>query len=123
MPHVSKTHEGCYGVVLGDGHCVALVRECCGLPHTSHWRRGDPARGTICMPGTAIATFDDDGIYGNYTDGRSHAAILLAETAQGLVVCDQWKGQSVHERVIRFRDGAGDAVNDGSRFYLIELAD
>jgi len=26
------------------------------------------------LPGTAIATIDDDGRYGNHTDGRSHAA-------------------------------------------------
>ena len=125
MPYISTTHKRCYGAVIGNGHCVALVRECAGLPHTSAWRQGKPVRGsgTSHAPGTAIATFDPDGTYGNHTDGRSHAAILISENSDGLLVCDQWKGQSTHERVIRFRNGSGDAVNDGDQFFVVELAD
>ena len=41
-------------------------------------------------PGTAIATFDPDGRYGNHTDGRSHAAIYLGQDATGIRVIDQW---------------------------------
>ena len=121
MPHVSTIHKRYYGTVAGNGHCVALVRECTGLGHTSTWRRGDPVRGSDLQPGTAIATFDDDGTYGNHTDGRSHAAILLAQTADGLLVCDQWVGQPTHERTIQCRAGSGDAVNDGDAFYVIEI--
>ena len=122
MPHLAHNHERHLGIPVGSGHCVALVRECAGLPPTVTWRRGDPVRGSDCAPGTVIATFDGDSSYGNHVDGRSHAAILLAAREDGLLVVDQWLGQPVHERVIRFRNGAGDAANDGDRFYIVEVA-
>lgn len=40
------------------------------------------------VPGTAIATFDPSGKYGNHTDGRSHAAIYLGQDATGIQVLD-----------------------------------
>lgn len=80
-------------------------------------------RETDCAPGTAIATFDPNSKYGNHTDGRSHTAILISNNSDGLLVADQWKGQTTHERVIRFKGGSGDPVNDGDQFYVIELAD
>lgn len=121
MPHLAHGHERYHGKVVGSGHCVALVRGCSGLPPTAGWRRGDPVRGSDCAPATVIATFDSDGSYGNHIDGRSHAAILLAENTDGLLVIDQWLGQPVHQRTIRFRDGAGDAANDGDRYYVVEV--
>ena len=93
-----------------------------GAPHTSLWRRGDPVRGSRCIAGTVIATFDEDGTYGNHTDGRSHAAVLVAGLSDGLLVLDQWIGQPVHQRVIRFRNGDGTAVNDGDQFHIVEVA-
>ena len=96
------------------------VQVVAGVTHSSTLRRGDPVRGSNCAPGTVIGTFDEDGRYANATDGSSHVAILLAETEEGLLVVDQWVGQPVHERLIRFRDGEGSAVNDGSRFYVVE---
>ena len=111
------------GKVVGSGHCVPFVREVTGLPSTASWRRGDPVQGSDIPPGTAIATFDPNGRYGNHTDGRSHAAIYLSENADGsLEVIDQWVGQAVHQRTIRNRRGAGDAVNDASRYYAVEVA-
>jgi hypothetical protein len=113
-------HEGS---VIGSGHCVAYVQRVAGCPHTSHWRCGDRVRGGNVEPGTAIATFDPGGDYGNHTDGRSHAAILVAETDRGLMVWDQWRGQPVHMRNIRFHGGAGKPVNDGDAYHVIELAE
>lgn len=122
MPYLAHDHQRHMGKVLGNGHCVALVRECAGLPPTAAWRRGVPVRGSDCAPGTVIATFDPDGRYGDHTDGRSHAAILISENSDGLLVTDQWLGQPVHQRVIRYRDGNGDAANDGDRYRVIEIA-
>ena len=122
MPYTATDHHRHTGTVVGSGHCVAYVREVCGLPHTSLWRRGDKVRGGDFAAGTAIATFDANGMYVNRTDGSSHAAVLLAENSDGLLCSDQWLGQPVHQRVIRFRGGRGDAVNDGDQFYTIELA-
>jgi hypothetical protein len=80
-------------------------------------------RGGNHVPGTAIATFSKAGRYENATDGRSHAAILIAVNSDGLLVWDQWVSQPVAQRVIRYRGGTDPkgAVNDGDAFYVIEL--
>ncbi|MBV8705322.1 MAG: BPSL0067 family protein [Acetobacteraceae bacterium] len=51
---------------VGTGECVPLVQQATGAPLTSQWRRGALVKGNISIrPGTAIATFDGDGHYGN----------------------------------------------------------
>jgi hypothetical protein len=107
------------GIVVGNGHCVAFVRQAAQAPHTSQWRRGPNVRTHPPPEGTAIATFDADGSYGNHTDGRSHAAILLAVGIDGLEVRDQWVGRAVATRIIRYKGGRGDPVNDGDAYYTI----
>jgi hypothetical protein len=109
--------------VVGAGHCVPFVREVTGLPSVAHWRRGALVRGGNCAPGTAISTFNAAGRYPNTTSGDSHCAILLAEEEGGLRVLEQWKGQHVHERVIRFKGGQGLAVDDGDKYWTIEIAE
>ena len=111
-PHIARSD--------GKAHCVALVRAGTGAPHTSQWRRGQQVRGNNVPWGTAIATFDPDGKYGNHTDGRSHAAILIKEQPDGLLVLDQWIGRVASRRVIRFKNGAGPAVDDGDQYHVIE---
>lgn len=105
-----------------NGECVAFVRKACNAPHTSAWRQGEAVRNNPSVrAGTAIATFDSDGRYGNHTDGRSHAAIYLRQNDEGLLVLDQWRRpqvQPVHERRIRF--GGERPVNDGDAFFVIE---
>jgi hypothetical protein len=109
------------GRVVANGHCVRFCQAAVpGLPHTGQWSRGPRVRGAGVAPGTVIATFDPDGTYGNHTDGRSHAAILIAEEAGGLRVWDQWVGHPVAERLIRFRGGRGKRVNDGDAFHIVE---
>jgi hypothetical protein len=113
-----------FGKVVGRGQCVAFVRASSDAPHVSQWRRGESVRTAGELPkGQAIATFDEDGRYGNHTDGRSHAAILIARHADGLLVWDQWVGHPVQQRVIRYRGGQGDAVNDGDRYHVITDAE
>jgi hypothetical protein len=109
------------GTVVGNGHCVAYVREAAGCPHTSMWFAGDLVRGGNYQPGTAIATFDKKtGLYGNHTDGRSHAAILVEEKPDGLMVTDQWKLHAVAQRLIRFKGGKGKPCDDGDQYRVIE---
>lgn len=119
MPWIAKNPERYLGRVVPNGHCVAFVKEVAGLPPTTHWRAGGPA--LDAEPGTAIATFDNDGRYGNHGDGRSHAAILLEATGYGLRVMDQWIGRPVGERLIRFRDGDALPVDDGDAYRTIEV--
>ena len=83
------TYSQYLGTVVGDGHCVALVQICSSVGHTSGWRRGDLVRGSYPPAACIIATFNEDGRYANATDGSSHAAILLGEEVNGLLVQDQ----------------------------------
>ena len=81
------------GTSVGNGHCVAYVRQVSGLPHTSLWRRGERVRAANPPEGTPIATFGGEPPrYENRTDGASHAAILIAVRVDGLQVWDQWIG-------------------------------
>ena len=72
--------------------------------------------------GTAIATFEADGNYTSETG--NHAAIYLYQDQRGIWVYDQWRGQPVHKRLIRFEGGSGakwgSKSNDGRRFAVIE---
>jgi hypothetical protein len=122
MAFVAADPKQHLGTVVDNGHCMRHVQIVAGVTHSSTLRRGQHVRGSGCAPGTVIGTFDADDRYANATDGSSHVAIFLAETEEGLRVIDQWVGQPVHERLIRFRDGEGSAVNDGSRFYVVESA-
>ena len=103
--------------------CVAHVRRVTGLPSTSSWRRGVHVHGADLASGVAIATFDDDGTYGNHTDGHSHAAIFIEQTDQGLRCLDAWVGHPAAERVIRFKGGVGQPVDDGDAYYCIRCED
>ena len=100
--------------------CVGHVRRVTGLPHTSSWRRGAKVRDSGIASGVAVATFDPNGTYGNHTDGRSHAAIFIEQTDEGLGVLDAWVGRAAGERIIRFRGGAGQPVDDGDAYHVIE---
>jgi hypothetical protein len=122
MPFVTKDAELYLGQVVANGHCVRFCQVACPeLPHTSKWRRGAKARGANLEPGTIIATFGPNGYYENDTTRHSHVAVFIAEAADSLQVYDQWIGHAVNVRKIRFRDGQGDAVNDGDRFYVVEV--
>jgi hypothetical protein len=111
------------GRVVDTGECVRYVQVAAQASHTSRWVRGEKVRGAHHLPvGTTIATFDAQGRYANDTTGRSHAAIYIGQNDQGLRVLDQWAGQPVHERLIRFRDGKAQPVNDGDAYFTVEDA-
>ena len=122
MSWVATNPEADEGQVVGNGQCVAFVVAAAQTPHTASWKQGALVRDGAIPTGTAIATFDEDGSYGNHTDGTSHAAIFIELRPAGLLVWDQWVGHPVSQRVIHFRDGNGEPVNDGDQFYVIEQA-
>lgn len=121
MPYIAQNPSSYAGQVVGNGQCVAFVQTASGAPVTASWSQGALVKGNACQVGTAIATFDGDGTYGNHTDGTSHAAIYVSQDAIGIQVWDQWLGQPVHQRTIRFQGGASGVkpVNDGDAFYVI----
>ena len=94
--------------VVGDGHCVSLIKQCSPAPLTDQWRPGARVLDSQPRPGTVIATFKN-GRYPNKTG--HHAAIYIKHDSSGIWVWDQWLGKPVHKRLIRFRD---DNVNPGN---------
>ena len=107
------------GSAVGSGQCVAFVQAAAGAPNTGQWSQGPVVRGNNTIPaGSVIATFQD-GQYKNKTNGDSHAAIYLGQNDEGIFVRDQWKGQPVHERLIRFQGGGAKPVNDGDAYALV----
>ena len=126
MPFLARSPESFLGQSVGSGQCVAFVEACAGCPPTSHWVRGRAVRNDPTIPyGSAIATFSPEGLYTNSTDGSSHAAIYLGQDAKGLRVLDQWSGQPVHARTIRFPGPSAPPpapANSANCFFLIELA-
>lgn len=116
---IARNPEFYLGTIVGNGHCVSYIQRVAGAPHTSLWHQGAAIIDTT-PANVAIATFNSQGRYANAVDGSSHAAIFLSRHETGIEVIDQWQGQPVHRRTIRFRDGQGHAANDASRFYVIE---
>ena len=129
MPYVASSPRTYLNTSVGTGQCVPLVEAASGAPRDASWSKGALVKGgTSIAPGTAIATFDADGTYGNHTNGSSHAAIYMGQTEKGIQVIDQWVShehgkrvvQMAHERTIRFHGGAGKKSNDGDAFYVVE---
>lgn len=119
MPYVSHDFRASIGKTIGDGECVAFVRETSGAPSSKMWKRGRLVRDAIGLSeGTAIATFDANGQYAAVR-GRKHAAIYVGRDNIAITAVDQWVGQVVHERAIKF-DNPGNVSNDGDAFYVIE---
>lgn len=114
---------------VGDGECVALGRRATGAPPTREWRQGDQVEQSSGLsPGTLVATFDH-GHYGNHTDQTSHVALLVAQDAHGFWGVEQYNirdgsGNIVHrqaprEHYFRFNRTNGNAVNNGSNYYVV----
>ena len=122
MAYVCAKPETWDGKTVGSGHCVAFVQEGAGAPVTAQWKEGKKVQDEwkTLASGTAIATFVD-GKYPNAKTGN-HAAIFVEGAADVVTVWDQWKGQAVHKRTIRFRadDWKGSDSNNASKFSVIE---
>ena len=101
-----------------------------GAPLTRFWTPGPPVKGSTDLAvGTAIASFDPDGRYGNHTDHRSHAAIYMGQDDDGIQVMDQWVGrggrhQMAHIRTIYWANqnqpGHPTNSNNGDLFNVVE---
>jgi hypothetical protein len=120
MSYIAPRPESYVDQVVGNGQCVAYVKEASRAPASSLWRAGTKVIDTTDLArGTAIATFDDNGLYPNHPSGN-HAAILERQEGSSIVVWDQWTGQPVHQRTIRDMPDSSNWSNDSSRFSVIE---
>jgi hypothetical protein len=122
-PYIAARPDAFEGRVIGAGYCVDFVKVAAGVPRTPAWQQGAEVRGNPDIArGTAIATFESDGSY--TSESGNHAAIYLHQDDRGIWVYDQWRGQPVHKRLIRFDGGSGarwgSKSNDGRRFAVIE---
>jgi hypothetical protein len=122
-PYIAASPEAFEGRVIGAGYCADFVKVAAGVPRTAAWQEGAEVRGNPHIaPGTAIATFESDGSY--TSESGNHAAIYLHQDDRGIWVYDQWRGQPVHKRLIRFAGGSGakwgSKSSDGRRFAVIE---
>jgi hypothetical protein len=122
-PYFAARPETFEGRVIGAGHCVDFVKMAAGAPRTAAWREGAVVRGNPHVArGTAIATFESGGSY--TSESGNHAAIYVFQDDRGIWVYDQWRGQPVHKRLIRFEGGSGSKrgtkSNNGRRFAVIE---
>jgi hypothetical protein len=122
-PYIAARPEAFEGRMVGAGYCVDFVKAAAGVPRTAAWQEGAEVRENPHIArGTAIATFESDGSY--TSESGNHAAIYLHQDDRGIWVYDQWRGQPVHKRLIRFEGGSGSKwgskSNDGRRFAVIE---
>jgi hypothetical protein len=81
---------------VGNAECVTLVKRATGAPQTSSWQAGESVEVHPWPAGTAVATFDADGRYGNHTDGSSHAAIITGWTPRGFYALEQFNIRDDH---------------------------
>lgn len=111
------------GRSVGSGQCVALVQAARpDVGRTAGWTQGTQVRGNLSIPpGTPIATFARDGRYANATDGSSHAALYLGQSAEGIQVLDQWQGSAAAVRTIPWQNPGGTAANTGSAYHVVRV--
>jgi hypothetical protein len=120
MPFIAIDPETYEGKVVGNGQCVMFVIEAAGCPASSSWKQGTLVRGNDIPRGAAIATFIHKA-YLNLDHGN-HAAIYIEQNDEGIVVWDQWAGQPVHRRTIRFKGLTNlDRSNNGDWFSTVEV--
>jgi len=108
------------GKIIGNGHCVSLIKACSDSPDTKFWRPGEKVlSSTSLVSGTIIATFKN----GRYPNKHGyHAAIYIEHNSEGIWVWDQWQGKSVHKRFIRVRHDGAKANNSAQAYRVVELS-
>jgi len=104
--------------VVGDGHCVSLIKKCSGAPDTISWFAGDTVLGNRIPAGTIIATFKNN----RYPNRHGHhAAVYIRQDKQGIWVWDQWLGKAVHQRLIRIRNDGADPGNTAQAYKVVRI--
>jgi RHS repeat-associated protein len=103
--------------------CVSLTKYFSGAPCTGCWRKGPPVLGNSNLtPGTAIATFDDNGRYPQ--DDPQHperhtprnSAMYVGQSGTDIWVIDQWPG---HPALYRRIPRNGNSVSNQSGAYSV----
>lgn len=113
----------------GVTHCAVMVQMTTHAPHTTMWRPGikvkDALPGEI-EPGTAIATFDENGRYPTTDPPGRHAGIYVSHDGNGITLIDQWAGDDPKtapgKRTIPYRGPALSGwQGNGDYYYVVEI--
>jgi RHS repeat-associated protein len=110
----------------GESHqCVSLTKHFAKLPCTDCWRAGPKVLGNDVAPGTAIATFNDNGRYPQSNDVSKNSGIYLGDNylnmpANSFVLLDQWPEHMAQARVVR-PEPKGSASNDSGSYSVITV--
>ncbi|RWS21138.1 secreted protein-like protein [Leptotrombidium deliense] len=108
------------GKYVGESHeCVGLVKALCDNMvnfATPNWVRGQNVKDNCktISKWTAVATFTAPN-----NKYKGHAAIFESCDVDGVWVYDQWNGQPVHRRKMKFGNTNNYPSNDGSALYTI----
>ena len=85
---------------VGDGQCVALVKDLLAMPSTHYWFEDVSAPAVYGNPslaiGTVIATFVG-GVYQSQPH-HNHVAIYVRQVKGGILVVDQWFNHKTGKR-------------------------
>ncbi|EDS5972588.1 BPSL0067 family protein [Salmonella enterica subsp. enterica] len=109
----------------GNDQCVTLIKVV--IPElsrrtTSTWHQGEQVLdNTNIAKGTAIATFDEQGVYPNRPSGN-HAALYLGQNASGTLIMEQWtKELKIHKKRVRVNlDERVPMTRRAATYYVIE---
>ena len=112
----------------GVKSCAELIKskDTFGAAPTWEWREGRKvAPGMSIAPGTAIATFNDQGRYPQSESRMKHAAVFIGFTRGGILVLDQYEpGRNINYRELKWSVDDSNAhrqyVNSATNFSTIE---
>lgn len=104
--------------------CVAFIKGVTNAKSTSSWRRGS-AISVLTQKYAVIATFSSDGFYEN--NHKSHVAIYIAQTNEGIYVLDQnFRGSfsnpvgEIAVRLIPWTSNSTSSQAKASNYYIVE---
>ena len=82
--------------------CVSFTKFFTGLPCSGCWRAGPKVVGNNVPAGTAIATFDDQGLYPNGPHGNNSGLYAgpASSPPNSIIILDQWPGHNASARTI-----------------------
>jgi RHS repeat-associated protein len=100
--------------------CVAFTKFFTGLPCSGCWRAGPKVVGNNIPPGTAIATFDDQGLYPNKGHGNNSGIYVGLSSPpyppNSIMMLDLWPGHNASARTVK---PTGATASDQSGAYSV----
>jgi large repetitive protein len=109
----------------GESHeCAAFTKSFTGLTSscTKCWRRGKKVSGGYIQAGTAIATFDENGLYPAGPKKNSGIYVRI-RAGKGFDMIDQWPRDNHYAKQRLLLPGGGRAISDNADSYYVIMVD